>query len=161
MSFSDKNEKREGTGTRRRGIFHATVADIFIAALIVVVIAGLYAYLFGGIAVGEIDEISYVIRVESVRSELTDRISVGDKVYRVSDGEYMGTVRAYEVQNSSVSEPDKSDLYVTISVSAEVGNDGVCVVSGTKILVSSKEEYIYELRTADFYFEGGCISVTK
>ncbi|MCD7748043.1 MAG: DUF4330 domain-containing protein [Firmicutes bacterium] len=157
--MTESAKKKDAADGRLRGAFRVTAADVVIIALAVIIAVGLYAYLFGGISVGETEEITFVLRVESVREEFTDRISVGDGVYRASDGEYIGTVSAYEIQNSSASEPDKSDLYVTITATAEVGDDGICVISGTKILSGS--DYRYELRTTDFYFEGGIVSITK
>ena len=101
-------------------------------------------------------EIDYVVKVSSVRSELSDRIANGDEVYSM-EGEYMGRVTAYEARTSVLPSgqtmPGCSDLYITIE--AQATGDGV--VAGSEIYVEGE----YELYTPGLYFKCVCISVKK
>ena len=132
-----------------------TVADAIILLSLV-----LFGYLVYRFAFAETKsdtyEIDYVVKVPAVRSELSDRIAVGDGVYSMT-GEYMGRVTAYETRTAVLSTgqtlPGCSDLYITIE--AQASDDGV--VAGNEIYVEGQ----YELYTVGLYFDCVCIDVRK
>lgn len=131
-----------------------TAADLVIVIALVALVFFTYEYVFAGSS-EDTFELDYVVKVSSIRSELADRISVGDEVYS-ADGVYMGRVTAYEARTAVLGTtgqtlPDRSDLYITIEAEASDGG----YVSGHRIYAEC------ELRmfTAGLSFEGVCINV--
>ena len=136
--------------------FAVTVADLVILILILLVGFFIYRYAFAG-AGDDTFEIDYVVKVSAIRTELSDRIAVGDEVYS-RDGDYMGRVSAYQVraavlETTGQTLPDCSDLYITIE--AQASGDGN--VSGYEIY-AERELSLY---TTGLSFEGVCIRVRR
>lgn len=152
--MNGKNVKENGS-KKRIGI---TVVDVLI--LLFIVFVGFFAYKIIFTADTEEDTyaVSYVMKVNAVREELTDRIAVGDKVYLVGDNAAVGVVTAYEITGAVIEEtgqtiPGMYDLYITIEAESQK-DDGV-YVSGYNIHVEDE----YSMRTNSFAFDGVCISV--
>lgn len=132
-----------------------TAADLII--VIVLLLFGLFVFEYVFAASPEDTyEIVYVVKVSEVRSELRDRVTVGDSVY-CTDGSYMGVVSAVEtraaVLESGKTLPDRYDLYITIA--ADASGDGV--VSGHELYAERE----LEMYAPGLYFECVCISVRK
>lgn len=152
--MNGKNLKENGS-KKRIGI---TVVDVLV--LLFIVFVGFFAYkiIFTADTVEDTYAVSYVMKVNAVREELTDRISVGDKVYLVDDNAAVGVVTAYEITGAVIEEtgqtiPGMYDLYITIEAESQK-DDGV-YVSGYNIHVEDE----YSMRTNYFAFDGVCISV--
>lgn len=139
--------------TEKKRFFNAVDAVILLS----LVLFGYLVYRFAFVQTrSDTYEIDYVVKAAAVRSELSDRVAVGDEVYSMS-GEHMGRVTAYETRTavlpSGQTMPGCSDLYITIE--AQASGDGV--VAGTKIFVEGE----YELYTPGLYFNCVCIDVRK
>lgn len=131
-----------------------TAVDLVIVLVLLLAVFLAYRYVYSGPA-EETFELDYVVKVSGIRSELAQKISVGDDVYS-TDGEYMGRVTAYEPRGAVLgttgqSLPDRSDLYITIEAQA----DGDGLVSGHEIYVERE----LELYTTGLSFECICINV--
>lgn len=131
-----------------------TAADLVIVIVLLALAFFTYEYVFEG-SEADTFELDYVVKVSAIRSELADRITVGDEVYSV-DGAYMGRVTAYEARAAVLGTtgqtlPDRSDLYITIEVEAEEGR----YVSGVRIYVECE----LQMFTKGLSFEGVCINV--
>ncbi len=131
-----------------------TAADVIIIAALLLLGFLAYRYVYSG-PDEETFELDYVVKVSSIRSELSERIAVGDEVYS-ADGAYMGRVTAYESRGAVLGTtgqtvPDRSDLYITIEASAD--SDGL--VSGHEVYVERE----LSLYTTGLSFDGICISV--
>ncbi len=131
-----------------------TAVDLIIIAALLLTGFFTYRYVFSD-PVGETFELDYVVKVSAVRSELSEKIAVGDEVYS-EDGAYMGRVTAYESRGAVMGTtgqtiPDRSDLQITIEAVADSGG----LVSGNEIYVG-RELSMY---TTGLFFEGVCISV--
>lgn len=135
---------------KRSGV---TAADFVIIIILLLLCLFVYRYVFAGMG-GNTYEIDYVLKVEAIRSELSDRIAVGDSVYS-SDGAYMGHVTAVEKRAARIGTgqtlPDRYDLYITVGAEADVGGS----VSGYAIY-AERELQMY---TVGLSFDCVCISV--
>ncbi len=131
-----------------------TAADLLIIAALLLIGFFAYRYVYSG-PEEESFELDYVVKVAAVRSELSEKVAVGDEVYS-ADGAYMGRVTAFESRGAVLTTtgktvPDRSDLYITIEASA----DGDGLVSGYEIYVERE----LSLHTTGLSFDGVCISV--
>ncbi len=131
-----------------------SVTDFVIIALIAVLCFFVYKYVFSA-PPEETYNIDYVVKVSEIRSELSDRISVGDLVYG-ENGAFMGRVTATSAVaavkgSTGKTIPDRTDLYITIEADAD--SDGE--VAGHRIYAERE----MELYTPGLYFNGVCISV--
>ena len=130
-----------------------TAADLLIIAALLLIGFFAYRYVYSG-PEEESFELDYVVKVAAVRSELSEKVAVGDEVYS-ADGAYMGRVTAFESRGAVLTTtgktvPDRSDLYITIASA-----DGDGLVSGYEIYVERE----LSLHTTGLSFDGVCISV--
>ena len=126
--------------------------NIFNLLTVLVIIAGVAAAVYFFVlkedndTAPELTSVEYIIEIKDVRDELTDKISVGDKVVDTVGQLEIGVVEeieytksySYELDNETgtlvISErPDHSNIIVTVSAKANVTDKGYdingCVIN--------------------------------
>ncbi|MBQ3526971.1 MAG: DUF4330 family protein [Clostridia bacterium] len=114
---------------------------IIIVALLSIVGATVYGFISGFGDSSEKATVRYVLKVDSISSELCSKVAVGDGVYDHATAQRIGTVTAVSTaqayhngtdpQGTPVSSPieGKSILYITVETSAIKAKSGYTVAS--------------------------------
>ena len=139
---------------------------IIIIALLSIVGATVFAFIAGLGDSSEKATVRYVLKADSVNSELCSKVAVGDGVYDHSTSQRIGTVTAVSTaqayyngtdpQGSPVSSPveGKSILYVTVEASATGSDMGYSV--GTTTLSIGKS---LDIRYPNLFCTATCVSI--
>ena len=131
---------------------------VIILAVLLVIAAVVWIILLQNGAVGAdaTAEVTYTVKISSVREEFISSVKTGDGAVNSSTGASIGKITAVKTEKAkyintdsvvkgedgtytaSVAEyPDTYDVYVTVSVVAKVGANGVLYIDGNKILIGS------------------------
>ena len=131
---------------------------IIILAIIAVIAAIVWIVLVqsGTVKTEKTVRVEYTVRFTLVREEFSSYVKTGDSVTNSSTGNEIGSVIAVRTPEKSkyrdirsivdtadgktvqVSEyPDLYDVYVTVSSEAEISDDGIATVDGSKILIGA------------------------
>lgn len=164
------NESKSVAQSKGRGGFN--IVDIIILIVVLLVIAAASFLLFYNklnTYEEEKIDVQYQLRIEFMRSELTDHIKTGDKLYNWT-GEYeFGEVLSVDVQPAvtdsfnqtsgqmtQVVHPDRYNIYVTLKASAVIKNEAY-YIDNQRFVVGS----VINVRFPDFQGVGACLSISE
>jgi len=139
---------------------------IIIIALLSIVGATVYGFISGLGSGNESTSVRYVLKVDSISSELCSKVTVGDGVYDHNTSQRIGTVTAVSTsqayhngtdpQGSPVASPieGKSILYVTVEASAVRSNTGYTVAATTLNIGKT-----LDIRYPNLFCTSTCVSI--